>query len=62
MIAIATIALSKAPLLYIAFLYGLGGLIFVSAILGCCGICQENVCLTVTVSGRIPSTNSRLIN
>ncbi|KAH8320425.1 hypothetical protein KR067_003253 [Drosophila pandora] len=48
MIAIATIALSKAPLLYIAFLYGLGGLIFVSAILGCCGICQENVCLTVT--------------
>ncbi|KAH8267103.1 hypothetical protein KR018_005691 [Drosophila ironensis] len=48
LIAIATIALSKAPLLYIAFLYGLGGLVFVSALLGCCGICQENVCLTAT--------------
>ncbi|XP_016957996.1 23 kDa integral membrane protein [Drosophila biarmipes] len=48
LIAIATLALSKAPLAYIVFLYGLGGVIFVSAILGCCGICQENVCMTAT--------------
>ncbi|XP_017078737.1 protein late bloomer [Drosophila eugracilis] len=48
LIAIATLALSKAPLAYIVFLYGLGGIIFVSAILGCCGICQENVCMTAT--------------
>ncbi|XP_037715989.1 23 kDa integral membrane protein-like [Drosophila subpulchrella] len=48
LIAIATFALSKAPLAYIEFLYGLGGVIFVSAILGCCGICRENVCMTAT--------------
>ncbi|KAH8304429.1 protein late bloomer [Drosophila kikkawai] len=48
LIAIATITLSKAPLAYIVFLYGLGGIIFVSSILGCCGICQESVCMTAT--------------
>ncbi|XP_043655424.1 protein late bloomer [Drosophila teissieri] len=48
LIAIATLALSKAPLAYILFLYGLGGIIFVSAVLGCCGICMENVCMTAT--------------
>ncbi|KAH8372768.1 hypothetical protein KR009_004597 [Drosophila setifemur] len=48
LIAIATIGLEKSPLAYIAFLYSLGGLVFVSAILGCCGICQENVCMTAT--------------
>ncbi|XP_017001589.2 protein late bloomer [Drosophila takahashii] len=48
LIAIATLALAKAPFVYIVFLYGLGGIIFVSAILGCCGICQESVCMTAT--------------
>ncbi|XP_017050173.1 protein late bloomer [Drosophila ficusphila] len=48
LIGIATLAISKAPLAYIVFLYGLGGLVFISAILGCCGICQENVCMTAT--------------
>ncbi|XP_022225642.1 23 kDa integral membrane protein [Drosophila obscura] len=48
LIAIATIILGQVPLAYIVFVYILGGLIFVSAILGCCGICQENVCMTAT--------------
>nr|XP_016940371.1 protein late bloomer-like [Drosophila suzukii] len=48
LIAIATLALLEDPLAYIVFLYGLGGIIFVSAILGCCGICLENVCITAT--------------
>ncbi|BFG05351.1 23 kDa integral membrane protein [Drosophila madeirensis] len=48
LIVIATIILGQAPLVYIVYLYVLGGLIFVSSILGCCGICQENVCMTAT--------------
>lgn len=49
-IGIATLSLSQAPTAYIIYLYVIGGVLFASSIIGCCGICQESVCLTTTVS------------
>ncbi|XP_034477754.1 23 kDa integral membrane protein [Drosophila innubila] len=47
-ISIATLSLQQAPTVYITYLYVIGGIVFVASIIGCCGICQESVCLTTT--------------
>ncbi|ALC41261.1 Tsp42Ek, partial [Drosophila busckii] len=47
-IAVATLSLGQAPTAYIIYLYVIGGVLFASSIIGCCGICQESVCLTAT--------------
>lgn len=49
-IGIATMSLSQAPTAYIIYLYVIGVVLFASSIIGCCGICQESVCMTTTVS------------
>ncbi|EDW01558.1 23 kDa integral membrane protein [Drosophila grimshawi] len=47
-IGLATLGLHQAPTAYIIYLYVIGGVLFASSIIGCCGICQESVCLTTT--------------
>ncbi|KAH8300256.1 hypothetical protein KR044_012293 [Drosophila immigrans] len=49
-IGIATLSLQQAPTVYITYLYVIGGIVFVASIIGCCGVCQESVCMTTTVS------------
>ncbi|XP_034106501.1 23 kDa integral membrane protein [Drosophila albomicans] len=47
-IGIATLSLQQAPTVYITYLYVVGGIVFVASIIGCCGVCQESVCMTTT--------------
>ncbi|XP_017865334.1 PREDICTED: protein late bloomer [Drosophila arizonae] len=47
-IGLATMSLSQAPTAYIIYLYVIGVVLFASSIIGCCGICQESVCMTTT--------------
>ncbi|CAD7015427.1 protein late bloomer [Ceratitis capitata] len=48
LIALAVLSFNTAPKVYIYYLFIVGGVNFVAAMLGCCGICQEDVCLTMT--------------
>ncbi|XP_068148003.1 protein late bloomer [Drosophila tropicalis] len=48
LIGIASMSMGQAPTTYIIYLYAFGGMLFVSSIIGCCGICRESVWLTAT--------------
>ncbi|XP_014102762.1 protein late bloomer [Bactrocera oleae] len=48
LIALGALSFNTAPKVYIYYLFIVGGINFIAAMLGCCGICQEDVCLTTT--------------
>ncbi|XP_053963716.1 23 kDa integral membrane protein [Anastrepha ludens] len=48
LIALAALSFNTAPKVYIYYLFVVGAVNFIAAMLGCCGICQEDVCLTTT--------------
>ena len=50
LIVLATLILKSAPQNYVIYMYIIGGVNLGAALLGCCGICHEHVCMTATVS------------
>ncbi|TMW39662.1 hypothetical protein DOY81_015258, partial [Sarcophaga bullata] len=48
LIVLATLILKTAPQNYVIYMYIIGGVNLGAAMLGCCGICNEHVCMTAT--------------
>ncbi|KAM7345270.1 tetraspanin 42Ek isoform 1-T2 [Cochliomyia hominivorax] len=48
LIILATVTLKTAPPNYVMYMYIVGGVNLCAALLGCCGICHEHVCMTAT--------------
>lgn len=52
----AGLSIGSAPSFIIYLLFITGGVGLIGSILGCCGICQENVCMTIAYASLILAT------